>query len=264
MPNPASPQDQQGGTFELAGASRPPAPRLPGVVTLREHPDSVLDILLAELTIHARNCIRSFGDFHLALSLREQVEPALRRMMIDPLYRDFPWSRTRVWLVEELVLPAGDPRRYSETLLGLVLEGSGMPREQVHPIEVEHPDAAQRYERLLREHLGWRERGHDRLDYVLLPLQPTGELGGVVSLAPAGGLVTTRAAQGSEPARVAMTAALVRAARCVAVLASGEDAARGVRAHPAREVLGGPPPDGSACDVRWYLDWAACAGEAQR
>ena len=69
-------------------------PRLPGRSVRRPSVDSATDALLADLFIHATNCVRAFGDFHLAVSAGEEIEPALMRLMYDPGFREFPWTRT--------------------------------------------------------------------------------------------------------------------------------------------------------------------------
>src|ERR1051325_5461724 len=134
-------------------------PRLPGAVVVRPDVDQLVDALLADLLIHANNCVRAFGDFHLAISASEEVEPFLRRLMYDLSYRDFPWIRTRVWMVDEGAASAEDPQSRYARLRDLVLEQSGIPKEQLHRIDPASPGALEAYEAELRQHLGWREKG---------------------------------------------------------------------------------------------------------
>src|SRR6185436_4848889 len=103
-------------------------PRLPGHVTIRPDTDQLIDALLADLLIHSRNCVRAFGDFHLAISATEEAEPYLRRLMYDLNYRDFPWIRTRVWMVDEAPVGPDDPQSRYARLRDLVLEQSGIPK----------------------------------------------------------------------------------------------------------------------------------------
>jgi len=242
--------------IDLVPKSAVQTPRLPGHVTLRTDPDELIDALLADLLIHARNCVRAFGDFHLAISATPEAEPYLRRLMYDLNHRDFPWLRTRVWMVDEF---AKDPEqadsRYSR-LRDLVLEQSGIHKEQLHRVDPAQPVEA--YESELRQHLGWREKGHDRLDYVLLTL---GESGGVAGFEvdPVGG--EGRLAQPVEGG-VSLTMEFINASRVVAVIAGGAE-----RREIIARLCGRGRPESSlpvthlkplAGELRWYVDSAAC------
>lgn len=231
-------------------------PRLPGHVVVRPDHDHLIDALLADLLIHARNCVRAFGDFHLAISATEEAEPYLRRLMYDPNHRDFPWLRTRVWMVDEFAMDPEDPSSRYSRLRDLVLEQSGIPKEQLHRIDAGQP--VEVYEAELRQHLGWREKGHDRLDFVLLTL---GESGGVAGFdgEPVGG--EGRLVQAVD-GRVSLTTEFINASRVVAVIANGAErrdllarlggAARRDASIPATHL------SPLAGELRWYLDNAAC------
>jgi hypothetical protein len=235
-------------TYELGGVKPPTPPALPGGVVMRADFDLVIDALLADLSVHARNCVRTFGDFQLALDVAGQVEPAVRRLMFDLSYRDFPWEQTRLWMVREDV-STGES---FEALRGLVVEASGIPPEQVHRIETSAAAPASAYEATLREHLGWREKGHDRLDYVLLPADA-----GVILRAPAHAEPADGALVHQEGARVAMTPRLVASAHMVALLACGEGARR-VIAHAVGSRRF--PLAGEGTQLRWYVDYTAAGG----
>jgi 6-phosphogluconolactonase/glucosamine-6-phosphate isomerase/deaminase len=252
----------------------PERPRLPGTVVLRATADEVLDAAAAELLIQANNCVRAFGDFHLAIGMGAGAEPLLRRLMYDPACRDLPWKRTHLWLVDDVRLPDDDNRRASAALRELVVEPSDIPVEQTHLIDPMRSDADSAYEATLRECLGWREKGHDRLDYVLLGLGPgPGDLIGELeeSDPPNGAerrLVRTLAGHAGA-VLVTMTLPLVRAARLVAVVGLGPECRPGVAA--AVQATGQRPsvPDAArhfpragilptGGELRWYLDSAAC------
>jgi len=247
-------------TFDLVGGNPPKLPSLPGGVVMRQDRDAVHDALLADINIHARNCIRSFGDFQLAISFSPAVVPILRRMMTDPLYREFPWSRTRVWLVDEAIVSEDDPQHRASILDGLVVEGSGMPIEQAHRIDISRPDAASAYAAQLREHLGWREKGQDRLDVVLVEQMSDGSWSGVVDAPGSDDLVVTTPVQHDAPARICMTGNAVRSARLLAIVAIGKPAAAGIGhwrgSFSVRKA--GPLPPIDAAEVRWYVDYEAC------
>lgn len=150
------------GTTPRGGAG--PA-RLPGKVVTRESRDLAIDALLADVFLHATNCVRSFGDFHLAISASPEIEPALMRLMYDPGYREFPWQRTRVWMVDELDVLPDDPRRRWTRIADTILACSGIPEEQC--IGMNEMLDVGAYEQAIRGHLEWRERGQDRIDCCL-------------------------------------------------------------------------------------------------
>jgi 6-phosphogluconolactonase/glucosamine-6-phosphate isomerase/deaminase len=243
-------------------------PRLPGAVVVRPDADQLIDALLADLLIHARNCVRAFGDFQLAISATEEAEPYLRRLMYDPNYRDFPWIRTRVWMVDEAPVEPDDPQSRYARLRDLVLEQSGIPKEQLHRIDAAAAGAVEAYEAELRQHLGWREKGHDRLDFVLLTLSEGGGVAGfdADAQAPTGRLVHAVPIGGPDadpgPRRVSMSMEFINASRVVAVIAGGSER------RPIVTTLGASKHGGInaaalclrplAGELRWYLDYAAC------
>jgi 6-phosphogluconolactonase/glucosamine-6-phosphate isomerase/deaminase len=236
-------------------------PRLPGIVVVRPDADQLIDALLADLLIHARNCVRAFGDFHLAISATEEAEPYLRRLMYDLSYRDFPWVRTRVWMVDEAPVAPEDPSSRYSRLRDLILEQSGIPKEQLHRIDATSPGAVEAYEAELRQHLGWREKGHDRPDFVLLTLGEGGGIAGFESDAGLGEGKLVQAVDVQGPAageghvetarRLSMTIEFINASRVVAVIAGGEE-----RRDTIARLAGRLSP--MAGELRWYLDYAAC------
>ena len=94
MPDDATPALPE--VYEVA--PRPPTPRLPGTVVVREDVDALVDAVAADLLIQAHNCVRTFGDFHLALSGGTTPVLLYQRLMIDPAYRELPWTRTHLWI----------------------------------------------------------------------------------------------------------------------------------------------------------------------
>jgi hypothetical protein len=122
-------------THELiANEPRPPRPDLPGTVVIRPNADAVIDAIAADMLIHATNCVRTFGDFHLALSGGSTPLPLYERLMIDPRYRDLPWARTHLWIVDERRVPFDDERSNFKHISEIIADHSGIPPEQVHPI----------------------------------------------------------------------------------------------------------------------------------
>lgn len=232
-----------------------PTPALPGEAILALDLDEVVDRVAEDLVQHAFNCVRRFGDFHLALSGDPRFDPLYRRLMYDPRFRWLPWRRTHLWCVEEAM-----DRRHEQALRELIVQHADLPAEQFHPIPVHAPAPAEAYGARVREVLGWRERGQDRLDYVLLPLDAEGGVPGLFPGSPLIGererLYGTLGAAGA--ARVVVAPGFVNAARLVAVLAEGELRAPAIRRIAAGDL--GPvaelgPLEG---ELRWYLDLEAC------
>ena len=251
--------------YELA--PRPPKPALPGEVVVRDTPDDLIDAIAADMYFQARACVRAFGDFHLALSGGSTPEPLYRRLMWDPSLRQFPWKKTHLWQVDERCVALDDDRRNWKMIGGLLLDHSDIPREQAHPMPVEDPEGDMAYERELRSALEWRERGHDRLDYVLLgmgnDLHTASLFPGSVALdAPAGRLAVFNDGPGVvPPRRMTLTYEMLNASRFTCVMVTGEgkrDAiarAAGDAPPPAQAPVLGVRPLGGV--LRWYLDEAA-------
>jgi 6-phosphogluconolactonase/glucosamine-6-phosphate isomerase/deaminase len=228
--------------------------------------------------VHATNCVRTFGDFHLAVQATTDLEPLFIRLMYDPATREFPWKRTHLWLVDES--PGGERAR---VVREAVVEPSDIPIEQFHPMptgpasagafEGGGGDSAEvAYERDLREQLGWREKGHDRLDFVLLSLDEGGPVVRTLPPADAGRLV--QAMSGANVPGICLTVPFLNASRFLAVVAYGERlrSVVGTLAQTWRDLPRGArsKPDGIhplglrlrpvGGELRWYLDLAATCG----
>jgi len=249
-----------------------PKPALPGTVIVREGPDELVDAAAADLLFQAKGCVRAFGDFHLALSGGTTPEPLYRRLMYDPNYRDLPWKRTHLWIVDERRVPVDDDRSNFKMIKETLVIHSDIPAEQVHAIPAMSDTADVEYEAQLKEHLGWREKGHDRLDYVILGMGADGHTASIFPYSPAvdaeGRLVVMNSGPTvTPPDRVTMTFDLINASRFIGVMATGskkrEVLARVIEAGTRRRremvealpILGVAPLAG---ELRWYLDRAVC------
>lgn len=256
----------------------PPTPRLPGVVILRPTADEAIDAAAAEMMLHAQNCVRQFGAFHLALSGGSTPIPLYERLMIDPALRSFPWEATHLWIVDERRVPFDDERSNFRAINEVLGDHSGMPAGHIHPIMAMADDADTAYELELRRCLGRREPGHERLDYVLLGMGADGHTASLFPHSPALGtgerpprLVKINAGPTvTPPDRVTMTFDLINTSRFVGVLVTG----KGKRATIARVAAaageqGGDPAERTARlpilgvrpvsgVMRWYMDHDAC------
>jgi 6-phosphogluconolactonase len=246
-----------------------PAPALPGSVVARRTVDELHDAIASDLMVQALNCVREFGDFHLALSGGRTPFPLYELLMYDPRYRAIPWRRTHLWIVDERAVPFDSPDSNFGRIKEVIGDHSDIPPQQVHPMLATLPECADRYERELRETLGWRPKGHDRLDFVLLGMGADGHTASIFPGSPAldapGRLALDVPAPTScEPhvPRCTLTMRTINAARFVAPFVCGADKhAMLMRvvagANPGEVPIAGVRPAG---ELRWYVDGAAVRG----
>lgn len=231
----------------------PDLPGLPGEPVIRESEDQLLDVLVADIYLHALQCVQRFGDFHMALSSGRFQERLCVRLMTDPQVRELPWKRTHLWAVHD----RPDPTWGSTftAVLDLLEDHSGIPDSNLHAPDLGCDDPSDDYERRFQEVLAWREKGHDRLDLAVLGLSPSGgvaELSGAIG-APDRLFVPSEDGVG-EPVGVSMTSRLLNATRLIVMSAIGPEFAEAVRGAGESGTL--PRPIGGT--LRWYLDRAAC------
>lgn len=224
-------------------------PELPGSVRVGEDLEETLDFIAADLFIQSCNCVRSFGDFHLALSHGQVQERLLIKLMVDPKYRTMPWSRTHLWSIAESKLEPGHPEHSMTHWTQIAVDAGGIPAAQVHCVFGHQPTGARLYADELTEHLEWRERGHDRLDFVLLG-DEIDLIGGFDD--PTDQLVSFTPCQ----SRIVMTRRLINSSRFIGILGVGQSgrALVDVVGKDHREI--GLSPAGGV--MRWYLDGYAC------
>ncbi len=241
------------------------APAAPAGVVVRPTAEETIEAAATDLFLHAMNCVRAFGDFNLALSGGRTPVRLYQMLMLDPQFRAFPWNRTHLWVTGDFV---DGPHRgaTSELLRELIVPHSGLPREQFHPVDADAP--ADRYDQELRETLAWRERGHDRLDYVLLGIGRGGSTAGLGGPDDVDADRLFHAAGGSTHRGYSLGVRAINGARLVAVLAIGAEKHSEVRPSIDRKPASRPdarPIDRIAPiggEMRWYLDTAAFSGAA--
>ncbi len=247
----------------------PPTPDLPGTVVLRRDADSAMTALATDLLMQAKACARQFGSFHLALSGGSTPMPMYRRLMYDPLFRDLPWRQTHVWMVDERRVPHTDKRSNFGEIGELLRHHSGIPAEQLHAMPIED-DGDVRYEQEIRSVLQWRERGHDRLDFVVLGMGDDLHTASLFPDSPALEAPEDRLIALNDgpavtpPPRITMTYRLLNASRSLAVLVTGakkraalERLVAGGLSRREAPILGIEPVGG---ELRWYIDHDACPG----
>ncbi|HWB19452.1 MAG TPA: 6-phosphogluconolactonase [Phycisphaerales bacterium] len=272
MTNPSKTKshDASNGSYRLSEPSITP-PNLPGTVHAVESVDRAIDILAADLVIHAENCVRQFGDFHIALSGGSTPQPLYERLMYDPNYRRLPWRRTHLWIVDERCVPPDDPQSNWRMIKETIVDHADIPAEQVHPMPALAPDGDVQYEKSLRDVLGWREKGQDRLDFVLLGMGGDAHTASLFPGTPAlnetNRLVVFNVSPVAAPhKRITMTFPLLNAARFIAVLVAGKSKASAIHqiaqgnvAPEHAPITGIKPFNG---ELHWYLDADACSQPA--
>ena len=266
QPPPESRRTDNPRPYELAEPSLV-GPSLPGEVFVAKTTDKLIDLLAAELVVQALACQREFGDFELALSGGSTPQPLYDRLMYDPDCRKLPWRRTHLWFVDERCVPPDDERSNFRVIDETIVAHSDIPREQVHPIPALSETADVEYEAELRKVLEWRQRGQDRLDFVLLGMGADGHTASLFphheALSEGGRLVRcVEAASAEPPRRVTMTFPLINAARMVCVLVTGAAKAATIRrvvqgseSIDDLPIMGIRPEHGQ---LKWFLDAAAC------
>lgn len=233
----------------------PVSPDLPGQVALCPGPDEILDAVAADLFVQANACVREFGDFHLALSGGLLVERLFLRLMVDPLYRALPWTRTQLWVAADW--SAAADHGAGDIVEEVLRHHAGIPNSQIHAPVTDSALAHESYEQELLDTLGWREKGHDRLDFVVCGLDDAEPMPGVGEDL-AGGRLISRYRSGGGGERVSMTRLLVGGSRFIAILASGQACRGAVRAVADGDGRCFEPVGGVQ---KWYLDRAALGEE---
>jgi 6-phosphogluconolactonase len=255
-----APREHEGDSapYELEG--EPKGPPLPGAVVVRRSVHELCDAAASDLYVHALNCVRAFGDFHLAIAGGAAPEALCMQLMYDPHFRDLAWARTHLWTASERRVDFDDDASTFKMLRETIVDHSDLPAQQFHPIFPLAGDAAERYEAQLRETLGWREKGHDRLDYALLALGADGSIAGI---APGSGAAGERERLSiAGPEHVSLTLPMLNATRLVAVLVTGADkrdaVVRLARAGASAHELPAAGLKPLAGELRWYVDAEAC------
>ncbi len=252
-------------TYELNDPAADHGLALPGEVHVAPDADTLYDDLGLVFTSLALRADDERGAFHIALSGGTTPWPFYQRLLIDTRFREIPWERTHIWIVDERRVPDDDERNNFKSLRGALLEDIPTPASQVHPMMVMKDDPAAMYEEEMRTAFG-ATQGPPRMDFVLLGM------GGdchTASLFPNSDaihvtdrwIVVNDGPNVTPPPRVTMTYPLLNAARSLAVLCIGAKKSEALR-RVADQIRTGPDPvnvpitgiqptDG---ELTWYLD----------
>ena len=128
-------------------------PSLPGGVNVGADAEDSQERLGRDLLMMAKQAVGKRGVFHFALSGGSTPMPFYQRLMIDPLFREMPWSHTHLWIVDERRAPFESDTNNFKHIHELIVGHADIPACNVHPIPVDQEDAADLYDAELREHL---------------------------------------------------------------------------------------------------------------
>lgn len=236
--------------------------QLTGLVHVSPTADQLYDDLAGLLVTSAMSAIEKRGAFHLALSGGSTPEPFYHRLVIDPRYRAMPWPDIHVWIVDERRVPHDDEQSNYRMIRESLVDHVPIRRRCVHPIHAASPDAADRYNGELQEHVA-----DGRLDFVLLGMGADAHTASLFPGSPAlreqSRWATVNEGEGvTPPDRVTMTYPLLNRARELAVLVTGaskRDTLRRVDEHVRAgaadaeqlPITGIDPDDG---ELTWFLD----------
>ena len=247
-----------------------PTPKLTGFVHVSPTPEDLLDIVAGDILNAALTAVGERGVFHLALSGGSTPEPLYVHLVIDPRYRNLPWAKTHIWIVDERRVPMTDAKSNARMIKETLVDHVPMKAKQFHVVQTEAENAAEIYEKELLAATGTPTGTTPRLDYVLLGM---GDDAHTASLFPGSAalnemeklIVANDGPAVTPPPRITMTYRLINAARAVGVLVVGAKKSPTIQRVAAQLATGKPdiqklPITGIALDdgdLTWYLDVAA-------
>ena len=249
--------------YDIVGGDLP-KPVLSGVVSVAPDLDSLIELIAADLFVHAERSLISSSEFHMALTVGPIQLRLYERLMCDVTLRSFPWSSTHIWMAAQRV----DVDDYQEVRERLVFH-SGIPAANVHPWEPVNDDPpGHTYAAFLKSKLVERPAELQRLDYAILGLQADG---GVAAITPTSEVAHDRRVglvEGPDGERwLTLGLDILSQARLISVVAAGKSMAptvelvRAMTASGAEDlpILGISATSGG--HLKWYLDREACPSE---
>ncbi|MEM7199194.1 MAG: 6-phosphogluconolactonase [Planctomycetota bacterium] len=187
--------------------------------SLQVHPDgATLAAAAADwLTAQATIAVAARGRFAIALSGGNTPWAMLEQWARCPV----PWDGVHIFQVDERDAPAGDEQRNWTHIERVLLQPSGVPKANQHPMPVGHDDADQRYADTLAESCG----DPPLLDVVQLGLGSDGHTASLVPGDPALDVddreVAWTASEYAGTRRLTLTYPCLARARAVLWLVSG-------------------------------------------
>ena len=215
----------------------------------------------------AAEAVAERGRFRVLLAGGETPLAAYRRLAAAPWAELVPWSAADLFFGDERAVGECDGARNDAAVRDALLLHVPVPPENVHPIPALAPDAAERYEALLRARLGARAPAIPVLDLVLLGLGEDGHTASLFPGQPAAEegvrlVVRVDGAPKPPPSRVTVTLPLLNAARAALFVVSGA-----AKRDALARVLGGDASlpasrvDPAGGERLFFLDRAAAGDE---
>jgi 6-phosphogluconolactonase len=150
----------------------------PQIETLADN-DALARRVADKIVEQAREAISERGRFTIALTGGDSPVPLYKLLAEDPVYHDFPWSKTLCFFGDERHVPP-DHRTSNYLQAKKTLFHTGLvPEENIFRFHAEIPDAeevAADYEKTLRQHFAPNDQlnGFPRFDVILLGLGANG------------------------------------------------------------------------------------------
>jgi len=193
----------------------------------------------------AHEALEARGVFYTALSGGGTPKRTFELIGASPLAQSLPWRNIHVFWVDERYVPSDSPFSNYRLAADAFLEKVPIPPDNIHPIATDYRDiheAAQAYEATIRSALNLDADQLPQFDLVVLGMGTDGHTGSLLpnSYAPfdMDALVSVVYALGENLSRITLTHPVLRAARRLAVLVSGQE-----KAGILQEVLTGEPDE---------------------
>jgi 6-phosphogluconolactonase len=209
------------------------------------------------LTAAINNVVEAKGRCTLALAGGSTPRPVYWALSQEPYATRVRWAKVWVYFGDERGVSPDHPDSNYGMAREALLRHVGIPQDQIFRMEAERPDrdtAAEQYARTLPE----------RLDILILGVGPDGHTASLFPKSPALEERSRRVVPITAPkpptSRLTITPPVVRSAREVVVLATGQDKAPVIARALKDELSPRDLPAQLARDGTWILDRAAAAG----
>ncbi len=219
-------------------------------LTTMSDTEAVSERAALEIARHLETAHRERGIAHLALS--GGTTPGRTYELLASDHRSSgigrpSWDGVEIWFADERCVGPDDEQSNYRLAQQTLLAPAGIAPERVHRMEGElgPEQGAERYARALTEHVAFRDGGPPVLDVIVLGIGPDGHVASLFPGAPAldaGERALCLGVHDSPkppPERITLSMAVLRAARCCILLATGapkSDAISAMLGEPTKHV----------------------------
>jgi 6-phosphogluconolactonase len=193
----------------------------------------------------ARAAIQARGRFYTALSGGHTPKRSFEVLAASPAARALPWEKIHVFWVDERCVPPDSPFSNYRLAAEALLRKVPIPPDNVHRIRAEYEDiraAARSYEETIRDVFGLTGGDVPQFDLIVLGMGPDGHTGSLLpnSYAPfdTDDLACAVYMRGDTLNRITLTYPVMRGAKRLAVLVSGQE-----KAQILKDVLRSEPDE---------------------